>query len=100
MRFGLTTKLATLLLAISFVSGCASAVTTQGTPGLAVNLPPPPAFMGPCPPSAVKVGDVPDQAFDLEHAAFKECSQRGTQSRLWYLRLRQQYAPTTKKAGP
>jgi hypothetical protein len=52
--------------------------------------------MGKCLASAAKVGDAPDIAFDLEHAAFKECSRRGAQSRLWYLRLRQQYAPTTK----
>jgi hypothetical protein len=52
----------------------------------------PPQFMAACPPSAVKAGDAPDQAFDLEHAAFKECSRQGAQSRAWYLRLRQRYA--------
>lgn len=89
-------RLAILLLGLSFVNNCAGTAPLTGTGSIAVNLPPPPSFMGACPPSPAKVGDAPDQAFDLEHAAFKECSRRGAQSRLWYLRLRQQYAPTTK----
>jgi len=45
----------------------------------------------------VKVGDAPNQAFDLEHAAWKECSRRGAAARRWYLRLRTYYAGPAKK---
>lgn len=82
---------ATLLLATSFVNGCGS-VPRSGTAPLTVSLPPPPKFMAACAPSSVKVGDPPNQAFDLEHAALKECSRAGADSRHWYLRLRKRYA--------
>lgn len=92
-------QLATLLLLASFVNGCAdlNEKLKAGTPGVAVNLPPPPKYMGACPPSKVKVGDPPNQAFDQEHAALKECSRSGDKSRGWYLRLRKFYAPAKTK---
>lgn len=80
--------LAILLLAIS----CVSCASPQGTPPLNVSLPAPPKFMAACPPSPVKIGDAPNQAFDLEHAALKQCSRQGAQSRAWYVRVRQRYA--------
>jgi len=52
--------------------------------------------MGPSPPSAVKVGEQPGQAFDQEHAALKDCSQRGSLSRRWYLKLRALYGGKPK----
>lgn len=88
-----------LLLLASFVSGCLDGGKKPplGTPGVAVDLPPPPKYMGACPPSKVKVGDPPNQAFDQEHAALKECSRSGDKSRGWYLRLRKFYAPASVK---
>jgi len=91
MRFAKPMRLAILLVAIS-CANCAGVVPKAGTPPIAVRLPPPPKFMGACAPSAVKEGDAPNQAFDLEHAALKQCSRNGAQSRIWYLRLRQRYA--------
>lgn len=83
-------RFAILLLIASCISGCAA--LTAGTPPVAVNLPPPPSFMGECAPSGVKVGDPPNQAFDREHAAFKQCSRRGVQARAWYASLRLRYS--------
>lgn len=92
-------RLAILLLLASFVSGCLDGGKKPpiGTATVAVKLPPPPKYMAPCPPSKVKVGDPPNQAFDQEHAAFKECSRAGEKSRVWYLRLRKFYAPVKAK---
>ena len=98
MHFGKATRFVTLLALTSFIEGCASLPTPPiGTATLAVHLPAPPKFVGPCPPSAAKVGDAPNQAFDLEHAAWKECSRRGAAARNWYLRLRTFYAAPGKK---
>ena len=62
------------------------------TPKSAVLLPAPPAFMGACKPSGVKVGDAPNIAFDTEHASFKQCSRQGAASRSWYSAVRTRYA--------
>lgn|SRR6185437_12796595 len=98
MRFVKLTLPVALLALTSCVSGCATGPGSGiGTLGPAVNLPAPPRFVGPCRPSAVKVGDAPNQAFDLEHAAWKECSRRGAAARRWYLRLRTYYAGPAKK---
>lgn len=98
MRYARLTGFAILLVSTSFVEGCATLPTPPvGTASLAVRLPAPPKFIGPCPPSAAKVGDAPNQAFDLEHAAWKECSRRGAAARNWYLRLRTFYAAPGKK---
>jgi hypothetical protein len=88
------TRVAILLLATSFVNGCGH--NPPGTPPLTVSLPAPPKFMAACPPSAAQVGEPPNQAFDDEHAAFKNCSQQGVQSHSWYLRLRKRYATQPK----
>lgn len=96
MRFAKSTRLVTLLLAIS-CANCAGLAPKAGTPPLAVQLPPPPKFMAACPPSSVKEGDPPNQAFDAEHAALKACSRQGLASRNWYLRLRKKYAAPTKE---
>lgn len=96
MRYASSMRAVILLLAISCVEGCAGLAPTPGTPTNAVKLPLPPKFMAGCPPSQVKAGDAPDQAFDLEHAALKQCSRQGAQSRAWYLRLRSFYASPKK----
>ena len=56
------TRLATVLALSSFVSNCAG--TPRST--LAIDLPPPPKFMGACPPSAVNSTGA---ALDLSDAA-------------------------------
>jgi hypothetical protein len=95
MRFPMPTRLVMALLAISFASsGC---MTTGVTPKSAVQLPPPPAFIGACTPSGVKVGDAPNAAFDAEHASFKACSRAGAASRAWYVGVRQRYGAAKLK---
>ncbi len=97
MRYATLTRLATLLVLTSFVEACATRpAPVLGTPSAPVHLPAPPKFMGACPPSGAKAGDAPNQAFDLEHAAWKECSRRGAAARNWYLRLRTFYAGPKK----
>jgi hypothetical protein len=88
---------ATLLLLTSCVSlglvgapgGCVT--TSEVTPKTAVQLPPAPAFMGPCPASSAAPGMPPNAAFDAEHLAFKDCSRRGGSSRAWYEGVRKRY---------
>jgi hypothetical protein len=79
-----------VLIAAVFLGGCATLPTPQSSIA-PVHLPAPPTFMGACKPSGVKVGDQPNQAFDLEHAALKQCSRNGEATRHWYLRLRTFY---------
>lgn len=94
MRFPRLTRLAILLLLTSSGSGC---VGDDARSKLAINLPPPPKFMGPCKPSATKAGDMPNIAFDFEHAAFKQCSRQGAASRSWYAGLRKRYSAADLK---
>ncbi len=91
MRCAPPTRLAILLLPLSFASGCASLPASSPASRAAVALPAPPAFMGACPPSRAAVGMAPNQAFDAEHAALKSCSRRGAASRAWYLGVRGRY---------
>lgn len=87
-------RLATLLLLTSFVSGC----QTDGVRSkLAIQLPPPPKFMGACKPSAAKAGDQPNIAFDTEHAAFKQCSRQGAASLSWYVSVRKRFSAAKLK---
>jgi hypothetical protein len=81
-------RLATLLPLASCVSGCDPDARSK----LAINLPPPPSFMGACVRSGAKVGDMPNIAFDAEHAALKQCSRAGAASRDWYSSVRRRYA--------
>lgn len=97
MHFTKLMRCATLLLTANFVNACADLKVPQGTPSPAVHLPAPPSFMAACPPSGVKVGDPPNQAFDQEHAALKQCSRNGAASRRWYLRLRTFYETPGKR---
>lgn len=97
MRCTKPTRFATLLVLTSFVSGCADLTAQKGTPSPAVHLPAPPTFMAVCPPSGVKAGEPPNQAFDQEHAALKQCSRNGAASRRWYLRLRTFYEAPGKR---
>lgn len=97
MRYASLTRPVTLFLLTSFVSGCADLAAQKGTPSPAVHLPAPPSFMAACPPSGVKAGDPPNQAFDQEHAALKQCSRNGAASRRWYLRLRTYYEAPGKR---
>jgi hypothetical protein len=88
MRCARPMRAAIRSLLISCVSLALAGCVTDGagvTPKSAVHLPPPPKFMGACDPSGVKAGDMPNVAFDLEHAAFKQCSRNGVASRSWYL---------------
>jgi hypothetical protein len=90
MRSPKLMQLVTLLLLTSFAnSGC---VGDDARSKLAINLPAPPKFMGACAPSGVKVGDPPNIAFNLEHAALKQCSRAGAASRDWYLGVKKRYA--------
>lgn len=91
------TRFVALSVLMSFVSGCANLTAPQGTPSPAVHLPAPPSFMAACPPSSAKAGDPPNQAFDQEHAALKQCSRNGAASRRWYLRLRTFYEAPGKR---
>lgn len=97
MRCTMPMRLVTLLALTSCVSACADMRALQGTPTPAVHLPAAPSFMAACPPSGVKVGDPPNQAFDQEHAALKQCSRNGAASRRWYLRLRKYYEAPGKR---
>lgn len=92
MRCVLATRLAIPLLLSSFVSDCSTAPKLELTPKAAVRLPAAPAFMGPCPPSGVTAGMAPNEAFDLEHAAYKGCSRRGDASLAWYRGVRKRYS--------
>lgn len=91
MRCAPPVKLAILLLPISFASGCASVGSSGLTPRTRVALPPPPSFMGACPPSRAAIGMAPNEGFDAEHAVLKDCSRRGAASRAWYLGVRKRY---------
>lgn len=93
MRFPRPTRLAIRFLLTSSVSLALAGCVTDGvTPKSAVLLPDPPAFMGACKPSGVKVGDAPNIAFDAEHASFKQCSRQGTASLSWYVGVRKGFA--------
>jgi hypothetical protein len=92
MRFANLTRLAILLLPISFVSGCATAPAGLAPSRQAVQLPPPPAFMGAACASSAAVGMNPNEGFDAEHAALKDCRRRGAASRSWYQGVRQRYS--------
>lgn len=76
------------------IGGCVSGDVRSK---LAINLPPPPKFMGACKPSATKAGDQPNIAFDTEHAAFKQCSRQGAASLSWYVGLRKRYGASKLK---
>ncbi len=91
MRCAPPTRLAILLLPLSFASGCAAVGPGAPTSRAAVVLPAPPPFMGACPASRAAVGMPPNEAFDAEHAALKACSRRGAASRAWYLGVRGRY---------
>lgn len=91
MRCALPVKLAILLLPIGVASGCASLGSSGMTPRSAVALPAPLSFMGGCPASRAAAGMPPNEGFDAEHAALKDCSRRGAASRAWYLGVRKRY---------
>lgn len=91
MRCALSTRLAILLLPISFVSGCAGTMPEAPPSKQAVELPPPPSFMGACPASRATAGMEPNEGFDAEHAALKDCRRRGAAARAWYLGVRKRY---------
>lgn len=98
MRSKSPMRFAILLLLTSFVSACGAGhgLPPVGTPSIKAKLPPAPKYMGACPPSGVKVGDPPNQAYDAEHAAFKNCSRSGVKARAWYAKLRKRYANPPK----
>lgn len=96
MRCAPPVKLAILLLPIGFAGGCASVGSSGVTPRIAVALPPPPSFMGACPASHAAVGMAPNEGFDAEHAALKDCSRRGAASRAWYLGVRKRYGEASR----
>lgn len=91
MRCALPIRLAILFLPVSFAGGCASLGASGVAPRSAVALPPPPSFMGACPASRAAIGMPPNEGFDAEHAALKDCSRRGAASRAWYLGVRKRY---------
>jgi len=90
MRHMPASLLAVLCLPLA-VGGCVSVSSSRVTPRSAVALPPPPSFMGACPASRAAVGMAPNEGFDAEHAALKDCSRRGAASRAWYLGVRKRY---------
>lgn len=91
MRCARLTRLVILLPLISCGS-CATVPTEAPASKQAVQLPPPPAFMGTCPASAAAAGMPPNQGFDAEHAALKRCSRNGGAARSWYLGVRKRYS--------
>jgi len=96
MRSALPIRLAVPLLSLSFASGCAAVNPGGPASRVAVALPAPPPFMAACAPSTAAAGMPPNQAFDAEHAALKQCSRRGAASRAWYLGVRARYGETRR----
>lgn len=85
-------RLLPALLGLTILSSC---VTDGVTPKIAVQLPPPPAFMQPVGEPAVAVGDDARVAWKRTSVALKDANRRLQHSRGWYTNVRKGYGSAT-----